>query len=77
VKKEEPEAKDALKKNDNRITTSQPFRVIEIYSNEGYIQWYRSQLAKHNAIVKKTFLAERDASEQIKQLRSDQGEDQK
>ncbi len=72
-----PVEKEELDVKEDRVTTSQPSREIEIYSNEGYIQWYRSQLAKHNAIVKKTFLAERDASEQIKQLLSDQGDDQK
>jgi hypothetical protein len=49
---------------------------ISIVSNDDYIGWYRRQFALRTEVVKKTFVAEQDVSEQLKQLLSKPGKDQ-
>ncbi len=60
-------------KSGQRVARS-PVRQLSIVSKDDYMDWFRLQLAQRNEVVKQTFLLERDASKQIKQILGEEGE---
>jgi len=70
------EATDLMPDEKGERAARSQVRQVSIVGDEEYIQWYQRQLAKHNEVVKKAFIAERDVSTQIDQLLSTEEGDQ-